>query len=169
MAVNSNGQAIIFCSCGFYLLLSSFFPCLISAVRDWMPTILPHMMWPQCKFTMHVWNVLHAARWKYRMQKLRQKSPSAHHRTSLSGYILATKVCINNRKKADKRQYLLHMSSQYAELRPINGWQLLASLGHPANFNGFRDLAALLHQCCSTDVNTTLQDVWLSPGLVHHI
>ena len=37
------GQAIIFCSCGFYLLLSSFFPCLFSAVTDWRSTILPHM------------------------------------------------------------------------------------------------------------------------------
>jgi len=28
-----------------------------------------------------------------------QKSPSEHHRTNLSGYIFATKACINNRKK----------------------------------------------------------------------
>jgi len=34
---------IIFCSCGFYLL-SFFFPRLFSVVRDWMSTILPHMM-----------------------------------------------------------------------------------------------------------------------------
>jgi len=27
-------------------LLSSFFPCLISAVADWMSTILPHIVWP---------------------------------------------------------------------------------------------------------------------------
>jgi len=30
--------------------------------------------------------------------KNRQKSPSTHHRTMLSGYIFATKACINNRK-----------------------------------------------------------------------
>jgi len=30
----------------FLLLLSSFFPHLISAVADWMSTILPHMVWP---------------------------------------------------------------------------------------------------------------------------
>jgi len=29
----------------------------------------------------------------------RKKSPSRHHRTNLSGYILATKVRIDNRKK----------------------------------------------------------------------
>jgi len=34
-------------------LFSFFFPRLISAVGDWMSTILPHMVW-QCEFTMHV-------------------------------------------------------------------------------------------------------------------
>jgi len=37
--------------CGHYIfamwfISSSFFPRLISAVADWMSTILPHMMWP---------------------------------------------------------------------------------------------------------------------------
>jgi len=38
--------------CGHYifilwlLLSSSFFPCLISAVGDWISTVLPHMVWP---------------------------------------------------------------------------------------------------------------------------
>ena len=46
MAAHSNGQAIIFYHRGFYLSsfflrLSSFLR-LISAVRDWMSTILPH-------------------------------------------------------------------------------------------------------------------------------
>jgi len=38
------GQTIIFSSGFFFLLL--FFPRLISAVRDWMFTILRHMVWP---------------------------------------------------------------------------------------------------------------------------
>jgi len=45
-------------------------------------------------------------------------------------------------KKLVKQQYLLQMSSQYGELRPTSDpvvW------GTPANFNGFRVLAALLH------------------------
>ena len=53
----------------------------------------------QCEFTMQVWNVLHAARWKYRTQKIAKNSPSAHHRTTFSGYIFATKARIDNRKK----------------------------------------------------------------------
>jgi len=44
MAAYRIGQAIIFSCCGFYLL--SFFPRLISAVGDWMSTILTHMVWP---------------------------------------------------------------------------------------------------------------------------
>ena len=83
---------------------------------------------------MQVWNVLHAARWKYRAQKSRQKSPSGHHRTILSGYIFAIKAHIDNRKKVVKQQYLLHTSSQYGELRPTNGWDRLTSLGRPCKF-----------------------------------
>jgi len=37
---------IIFLSCGFFLLHLSFFPRLISAVADWMSTILRHIVWP---------------------------------------------------------------------------------------------------------------------------
>jgi len=37
------GQTIIFLPCDFYLLL---FSSPISAVGDWMSTILPHMVWP---------------------------------------------------------------------------------------------------------------------------
>jgi len=49
------GQTIIFLPYDFYLLLSSsFFPRLISAVGEWMSTILPHMVWPLCEFRMHV-------------------------------------------------------------------------------------------------------------------
>ena len=94
------GQTIIFLPCDFYLsFFFLFFPPLISAVGDWISTILLHMAWPYCEFRMHVWNLLHAARCKYRTQKSRQKSPSGHHRTTLSGYIFATTTRIDNRKK----------------------------------------------------------------------
>ena len=65
---------------------------------------------------MQVWNVLHAAPWKCRTQKSRQKSPSGHHRTTLSGYIFATKARIDNRKKLVKQEYVLQMFPQYGEL-----------------------------------------------------
>jgi len=39
----------------------------------------------------------------------------------MSGYIFATKAHIDNRKKFVKQRYVLHVSSQYGELRPTNG------------------------------------------------
>ena len=41
--------------------------------------------------------------------------------------------------------------------------------GTPANFNGFRVLASLLHRHCSTEANQTLHDIWPLPGLVDYI
>jgi len=49
-------------------------------------------------------------------------------------------------EKIVKQQYLPHMSLQYAELRPKLVAEILSLVwGTPANFNGFRVLAALLH------------------------
>jgi len=48
---------------------------------------------------MQVWNVLHAARWKYRTQNIAKISPSGHHHATLSGNIFAIKACIDNRQK----------------------------------------------------------------------
>jgi len=79
------------------------------------------------------------------MQKWHHKSPSVHHRTTLSCCIFATKACIDNRKKLVKQQYVIHMSApmsaQYGKLRPINRWDLLASLGHPSKFQRVSHLA----------------------------
>jgi len=36
--------------------------------------------------------------------------------------------------KIFKQHYLLHMSSQYGELRPTSGWDRFVSLGHPSKF-----------------------------------
>jgi len=55
------------------------------------------------------------------MEKNRQKSPSEHHRTTLSGYIFATKAHIDSRKKLVKLKYVLHVSPQYGELWPTSG------------------------------------------------
>ena len=48
-------------------------------------------------------------------------------------------------KKLVKQQYLLHISSQYGELSLLAS-EIVSLVWHtPANFNGFRVLAALLH------------------------
>jgi len=65
---------------------------------------------------------------------MQKKLSSSHHRTNLLGYIFATKACIDNWKKLAKQQYLLPIFSRYGELRPTNGSDLLASLGHPNKF-----------------------------------
>ena len=111
-----------------------------------MSTILWHMVWPQCEFRMQVWKVLHAARCKCRTQKRRQKSPSGRHPTMLSGYIFATKSCIDNRKK----NLLSSNISSTCPHNMVNFGPLAAEIislvwGTPGNFNGFRVLAALLH------------------------
>jgi len=118
---------------------------------------------------MQVWNVLHASHWKCRAQKWRKNSPSSHHRTTLSGYILATKACINNRKKTCWTAIPPphpHSMVNFGPLVAQVGWRVW---GTPANFNGFRILVSLLHQRRSAEVSQTLHDVWPSPGLVHYI
>jgi len=65
-----------------------------------------------------------------------------HHRTTLSGYIFATKARIDNRKKIAIQQYLPHIHPYNGELRPSSGWYWFVSLGTPANFNF---LATLLY------------------------
>jgi len=94
---------------------------------------------------MHFWNLLHAARWNTGRKNDAKNSHVGHHPTTLSGYIFATKACIDNWEKLVKQQYLLYRSLQYGELWPTSGWDRFVSLGHPANFNWFRVLAALLH------------------------
>ena len=102
--------------------------------------------------------MLHAARCKYRTQKSRQKSPSGHHRITLSGYIFATKASIDNRKKD-------LFSSNISSTCPHNmvnfsalAAEIVSLVWHtPGNFNGFRVLAALLHGTLAVGVSQTLR------------
>jgi len=119
---------------------------------------------------MQVWNVLHTARWKYRTQKITKNSPSEHNRTTLSGCILATKACIDNRKKV----WLNCNISSTCRNNMANFGPLTADIssgvwGTPANFNGFRVLPLLLQRRRSPEANQTLHNVWPSPGLIHYI
>jgi len=114
-----TGQAIYIFMMWFLLLSSSFFPRLISAVGDWMSTILPHMVWPYSECRMHVWNMLRAARWKYSTQKIAKKSPSGHHPTTLSGYIFTTKACTDNRKKLSSSNIFSTFSHNRVNFGPL--------------------------------------------------
>jgi len=139
------GQAIIFLPCGFFLSSSSsFFSS--SNLSGCRLDVYHTMVWPYCEFRMQVWNVLHAARWKCRTQKITKNSPSGHHLTTSLGYIFATKACIDNRKK----NLLNSNISPTCPYNMVNFGLLAAEIvslvwGTPDNFNGFRILAALLH------------------------
>ena len=100
--------------------------------------------------------MLLAARCKYGTQKTRQKSPSGHHRTTLSGYIFATTARIDNRKK----NLLSSNSSSRCPHNMVNFGLLAAEVvslvwGTPANFNAFRVMAALLHGTLVVGVSQT--------------
>ena len=100
--------------------------------------------------------MLHAARCKCRTQKSRQKSPSGHHPTTLSGYIFATKARIDNRKK----NLLSSNISPTCPRNMVNVGPLAAEIvslvwGTPDNFNGSRVLAALLHGTLVVGVSQT--------------
>jgi len=120
---------------------------------------------------MQVWNALHAARWKYRTQKWRKN----RHLRTIAQLCRAESSQLRHvsiiGKKRVKQQYLLHMSSQYDELRPTGIAAKIGSevWGTPANFNGFRVLASLLQRRRSPEVDQTLHDVPPCPGLLHYV
>jgi len=76
----------------------------------------------------------------------RKKMPFWHHRKTLSGYIFGTKAYIDNRKK----NLLNSNVSSTRSDNMVNFGLLTAEIcwrvwGIPANFDGFRVLAAVLH------------------------
>ena len=72
-----------------------------------------------------------------------KKSPSRHRRTTLLGYIFATKAHIDDRKKLVKQQCLPYMALQYGKLRSTSSWDLLATLGHPCKFQRVSRLGSI--------------------------
>jgi len=83
---------------------------------------------------MQVWNVLHAARWKYRTQKW-HKNRHLHTIAQLCQAISSQlRHVLTIGEKLVKERYLLHMSSQYGELRLTSGRGRFGSLGHPSKF-----------------------------------
>ena len=93
------------------------------------------------------------------MQKIAKNLPSEHHRTTVSGYIFATKARINSRKKTCQRA----ISPPHVQVYDmVNFGALVAEIdslvcGTPGNFNRFRVLAALLHDTLVVGVSQTLR------------
>ena len=68
----------------------------------------------------------------------------------LSGWIFATKACVDNRKKTVKQQCLLHTFPQCGELRPTSGWDRFGSLRHPSKFQRISRLGSVTAQHSSS-------------------
>jgi len=106
--------------------------------------------------------------------KSRQKSPSGHHCTSLSGYIFATKARIDNRKKILSSN-VLHMSPPYGELRPTSGWDRSSSLRYPCKFQRVSRLGSVTARHLVVGISQTLRrwtqcatNVWQGDHHVGH-
>jgi len=67
-----------------------------------------------------------------------KKSPQTCHLCTIAQLCPAISLQLRHvstiRKKHVKHQYLLHMSLQYGELQPTNGWDRFGGLGHPRKF-----------------------------------
>jgi len=79
-----------------------------------------------------------------------KKLPSEHHCTTLSGMSSQLRHVLTIGKKLVKQQYILQMSLQYGELRPTNGWDRLAGLGHPIIFQRVSRLGSVTAQQSSS-------------------
>jgi len=87
------------------------------------------------------------------MQKIAIWAPSHN----LSGYIIATKAHIDNRKKLQSSNTSSTCPHNMANFDPLTAeicWQVW---GTPAHFNGFRVLAALLHGTIVVGISQTLR------------
>ena len=86
---------------------------------------------------MQVWNVLHAARCKYRTQKRREN----HHLGTIAQLCRAISLQLRHvstiGKKIVKQQYLLHMPHNMANFGPLTAEIGSGVCGTPTHFNGF--------------------------------
>jgi len=98
---------------------------------------------------MQVWNVLHAARWKYGTQKIAKNSPSAHHRKICRAISSQLRHIIDNRKNLLTSSIL--PTCLYKRLRPTNGWDRSGSLGHPNFFQWVSRLGSVTARHSSSE------------------
>ena len=82
-----------------------------------------------------------AARGSLQIQDAK-KSPSGHHRTTLSGCIFATKACIDNRKKL-LSSYISSTCPQYGELRPTIAAEIVSGAWGTRYFQGLPRLGSV--------------------------
>jgi len=119
-----------------FLLSSSFFPCLISAVADWMSAILHTLCGLSANFRRRSETRCTRLAENTGCKKVAKKSPSGHHCTTLSGYIFTTKALFDNWKKLVQQQYVLQNPDVLTIwwTWPTSGWDQFGSLGQPYEF-----------------------------------
>jgi len=74
-----------------------------------------------------------------------QKSASGHHRTTLLGYVFVTKARIDNGKNLLNSNTSFTCPYNMANFGSLAAEIISLDWGTPANCNGFRVLAALVH------------------------
>ena len=136
------GHAIIFSSCGFFFLFLAYSQPSQIGCLPYFHTWCGLSANLECRSEMCcAWLAENTGR-----KKRAKNSPCAHHRTTVSGCIFATKACIDNRKKnllnSNVSPTCPHNMVNFGLLAAEICWRVW---GIPANFNGFRVLAMLLH------------------------
>ena len=108
-----------------------------------MSTILPHMVWPLCKFSMsETCCTLLAENTGHKTdKKIRHLGTIPPICRAISWQLRH----VSTMGQIIKQQYRLHRCLQCGALRRASGWDRFVTLGTPAYFNGFRVLAAFLH------------------------
>jgi len=106
---------------------------------------------------MQVWNVLYVARWKYRTQKWRKNCHLGTIPQLCRAVYSQLRHISTIGKILVKQQYLLHMSSQYGELRPTSCWDHFGSLGHPSYFQRLPRLGSVTARHVVVGVGQTLR------------
>jgi len=106
---------------------------------------------------MQVWNVLHVARWKCRTQKIAK----SRHLGTIPQLCRAVSSQLRHISTIGKNLLSSNISStsphNMVNFGPLAAEIILLVWGTPANFNGFRVLAALLHGTLVVGVSQTLQ------------
>ena len=90
-------------------------------------------------------------------KKIAKNWPSGYHRTTSSGYMFATKACIDNHKNLLNSNISSTCPHNMVNFGPLTAEICWRVWGTPANFNGFRVLAVLLHGSQVVSVSRTLR------------
>ena len=145
MPINAHFIMAALCSrCGhsFFPVVSIFFPRLISAAGTWCG-LRANL---DCRSEMCCKRLAANTRGK--------KSPSAHHRTTLSGCIFVTKASEKSSLHSNISPTRPYNMENFCPLTAEICWRVW---GTQANLNGFRVLAALLHGSPVLGVSQTLR------------